>query len=271
VQRKSLWRFFVLKRNSAVRCSQIETKLSYLAIGKAQLNACAFSDGVEKQKCCLGPGDIKTVITFLLYNFLFQNLAGCFATAIATVSVSFTFFPIVGIGAINFQSKKTGNPPLFSGVFSLQKKRKKFFISIFINCTIWLTFLWRICVSIVKGFPSRAFLKQRLAHSSASAKTIPAFWHQTAATNIPWTGEFIDLSWPHRTSANIINTCFWLLETCTKCSYFIEENIRPGAQRLAFEVMYEYIVRQPRIYRGLAFCAWASFQTSGDWSVTFPT
>jgi len=27
-----------------------------------------------------------------------------------------------------------------------------------------------------------------------------------------------------------------LLETCTKCSYFIEENIRPGAQRLAFEV-----------------------------------
>jgi len=44
----------------------------------------------------------------------------------------------------------------------------------------------------------------------------------------------------------------------------LEENIRPGAQRLAFEVKYEYIVRQPRIYRGQAFCAWASFQTSGD-------
>jgi len=41
----------VSKRNSAVRFSQIEPKLSYLAIGKAQLNACAFSDGVEKQKC----------------------------------------------------------------------------------------------------------------------------------------------------------------------------------------------------------------------------
>ena len=176
VQRKYLWRFFVLKRNSTVRCSQIETKVSYLAIGKAQLNACAFSEGVEKQKCCLGPGDIKIVITFLLYNFLFPNLAGCFVTAIATVSVSFTFFPIVGIGAINFPSKKTGNPPpLFSGVFSLQKKWKKFFISIFINYTIWLTFLWRICVSILKGFPSRAFLKQRLAQSSASAKTILAF------------------------------------------------------------------------------------------------
>ena len=39
------------------------------------------------------------------------------------------------------------------------------------------------------------------------------------------------ISWPHRMSANIINTCFWFLETCTKRSYFIVENIRPGAQR----------------------------------------
>ena len=71
------------------------------------------------------------------------------------------------------------------------------------------------------------------------------------------------LSLSHRTSANSINTCFWLLETCTKCSYFIEENIRPGAQRLATEVKYEYIVRRPRIYRVPAFCGWASFQTTG--------
>jgi len=27
----------------------------------------------------------------------------------------------------------------------------------------------------MQGFPSKAFLKQRLAHSSASPKTIPAF------------------------------------------------------------------------------------------------
>jgi len=80
-----------LKRYSAVRFSLIETKLSDLAIGKAQLKACAFSDGVEKQKCCLGPGDIKTVITFLLYNFLIPNLAGCFVPALATVSVIFKF------------------------------------------------------------------------------------------------------------------------------------------------------------------------------------
>jgi len=87
----------------------------------------------------------------------------------------FYIFPIVGIGAINFQSKKKGNPPLFSGVFSLQKKWKNFFISIFINYTLWLTFLCRICVFIMQGFPSKAFLKQHLALSSASAKTIPAF------------------------------------------------------------------------------------------------
>jgi len=76
-------------------------------------------------------------------------------------------------------------------------------------------------------------------------------------------GCFEMISWPHRTSANITNTCFWLLETCAKCSYFIEENIRLGAQRLAFEVKYEYIVRRPRIHRAPAFCGWARFQTTG--------
>jgi len=57
-------------------------------------------------------------------------------------------------------------------------------------------------------------------------------------------GCFEMLSWPYNTSNNIINICFWLLETCTECSYFIEENMRPDAQWLAFEVKYEYIVHQ---------------------------
>jgi len=48
----------------------------------------------------------------------------------------FYIFPIVGIGVINFKIKETGNPSLFSGVFSLQKKWKNLFISIFINYTI---------------------------------------------------------------------------------------------------------------------------------------
>ena len=34
----------------------------------------------------------------------------------------FYIFPIIGIGAKNFQNKKTGNPPLFLRVFSLQNK-----------------------------------------------------------------------------------------------------------------------------------------------------
>jgi len=34
VQQKYLWRFYVSKQSSAVRFSQIEAKLSYLAIGK---------------------------------------------------------------------------------------------------------------------------------------------------------------------------------------------------------------------------------------------
>ena len=50
------------------------------------------------------------------------------------------------------------------------------------------------------------------------------------------------LSWPYCTSNFIINICFWLLETCTKYSYFIGENMRPCAQRLAFQV---------RVYRSL--------------------
>jgi len=38
------------------------------------------------------------------------------------------------------------------------------------------------------GFPSRAFVKERLAFSKVSAKTIPAAKRQTASTNIAWTG-----------------------------------------------------------------------------------
>ena len=57
-------------------------------------------------------------------------------------------------------------------------------------------------------------------------------------------GCFEMLSWPHRTSNNIVNICFWFLETCTKCSYFIEKNMRPGAQHLAFEVKFDYIAHR---------------------------
>jgi len=39
----------------------------------------------------------------------------------------FCIFFVVGIGAINFQSKKTGNQPFFQGVFSLQGEEEKLF------------------------------------------------------------------------------------------------------------------------------------------------
>jgi len=75
-----------------------------------------------------------------------------------------------------------------------------------------------------------------------------------AAGNINY-GCFEMLSWPHGTSNNIVNICFWLLETYRKCSYVTEEYMRAGTQRLAFEVklyrvpIHEYISRtDPRIY-----------------------
>ena len=53
-------------------------------------------------------------------------------------------------------------------------------------------------------FSIQSFFKQRLAHSSASAKIIPAFWHQTAATNIPWTGGLGNTTTKHNQLPAII-------------------------------------------------------------------
>jgi len=117
----------------------------------------------------------KNCHDFSSLQFFNSKLGRMLCNSYSNRFCDFYIFPIVKIGAINFQSEKTGNPLLFSGVSSLQTKWKNFFISIFINYIIWLMFLCRICVSIMQGFPSRAFLKQHLAHSSASAKTIPAF------------------------------------------------------------------------------------------------
>jgi len=89
--------------------------------------------------------------------------------------------------------------------------------------------------------------------------------HHDCRQNLPWLLWNALLTTPY--VSEHYKYSFWLLETCTKFSYFIEENIRPSTQQLAFEVKYEYIVRRPRIYCGPAFCAWTNFQTSGDWSV----
>jgi len=41
-------------------------------------------------------------------------------------------------------------------------------------------------------------------------------------------GCFEMLSWPHRTSANITNIRFWLLETCTKCYTLLRKTYNPA-------------------------------------------
>ena len=112
MQQNYPWSFYESKRNSAVNFSQIEPKLSYLAIGKAQLNTRAFSDGVEKQKCCLGPGDIKTD-NFSSLQFFYLKLGRMLCNSYSNRFCDFYIFPIVGIGTINFQSQKTADPPLF--------------------------------------------------------------------------------------------------------------------------------------------------------------
>ena len=75
------------------------------------------------------------------------------------------------------------------------------------------------------------------------------------------------LSWTHRTSNHIINKCFWLLETSTKCSYFIEENMRPRAQWLAFEVKFENIMHRSTNKSWAGGLRLGKFQTTGAWSV----
>ena len=80
-------------------------------------------------------------------------------------------------------------------------------------------------------------------------------------------GCFEMFSWPHRTSNNI-NICFWLLETCTKCSCFIEETWDTELNVWHLKWSSSISRTDPQICRGLAICGcWASFQTTGTWCV----
>ena len=158
-------------------------------------------------------------------------------------------------------------------MFMLKQKSSNFYM---IGLNSVIKFL-SDCLSTLhsKPLPMKCNVTRQSATWSQQADLISALcetcaWLQeknTMTAGKIYHGCFEMLFWPHRTSANIINICFWLLETCSKCSYFIEENIRTGAQRLAFEVKYQYIVRWPRICRGPAFCGWESFQTTGAWCV----
>jgi len=95
-----------------------------------------FSGGIEKQKGCLGLGDIKTVITFLLYIFFNSKLGRMLFNSYNNRSCDFYVFPVFGIGAVNFQIKKTAKPPLFQGVISHQKKWKNPVMLFFVSYTM---------------------------------------------------------------------------------------------------------------------------------------
>ena len=70
---------------------------SYLAMGKAQLNACAFSDGVEKQKCCLGAG--KNCHNFSSLQFFNSKLGRMLCNGHSNRFCDFYNFPMVGTDA----------------------------------------------------------------------------------------------------------------------------------------------------------------------------
>ena len=68
----------------------------------------------------------KNCHNFSSLQFFNSKLGKMLCNSYSNRFCDFYIFLMVGIGAINFQSKKTGNPPLFSGVF-LSKRRGKFF------------------------------------------------------------------------------------------------------------------------------------------------
>ena len=103
------------------------------------------------------------------------------------------------------------------------------------------------------------FRNRRNAYMTAGKTTM-------AAGKINY-GCFEMLFWPHRTSNYIINICFWLLETCRKYSYFIELNMWPRAQWLAFEVKYEYIMHRSTNISWAGSLRLGKFQITGAWSV----
>ena len=65
-------------------------------------------------------------MTFPLYNFLIQNLAGCFVTAIANVSVIFTFF-LCWNRRKKFSKSKNRQSTILSGCCFSPKEVEKLF------------------------------------------------------------------------------------------------------------------------------------------------
>jgi len=87
---------------------------------------CVFGRG-RKAEMLSRTRSYKNFNNFSSLQFFNSKLGRVLCNSYSNRFCNLYIFPIVGIGAINFQSQKTDNPPLFSGVFSLQKKWKKYF------------------------------------------------------------------------------------------------------------------------------------------------
>ena len=68
----------------------------------------------------------KNCYNFSILQFLIQNLVGCFVTAIANVSVIFTFFPLLEQAQYIFKVKKQAFHPSFRVFFSPKEVEQLF-------------------------------------------------------------------------------------------------------------------------------------------------
>ena len=69
----------------------------------------------------------KNCYNFSSLQFFNSKLGRMICNSYSKRFCDFYIFPIVGIGAINFQSQKTGNPNFFQGVFLSPKEVEKLF------------------------------------------------------------------------------------------------------------------------------------------------
>ena len=119
----------------------------------------------------------KNCHNFSSLHFFNSKLGRVLCNSYSNRVCGFYVFPIVGIGAINFQSQRTANPSLFSSVFSLRKKWKKFFDFDFhklhnmTNVVVQILYFFRAWFSIQSLFKTTPchLMRQRENHTGVLA------------------------------------------------------------------------------------------------------
>ena len=140
------FRSSVSATKTSMKVLSIETKVLYVQSNRNQTELFSNWQSTAESMYVFGPSrkpemlsrtrQYKNCYNFSSIQFFNSKLGRMLCNSYSNHFCDFYIFPIVGIGAINFQSKETDNPPLFQGAFSLQKKWKNYLILIFINYTI---------------------------------------------------------------------------------------------------------------------------------------